>query len=45
MRQKVKRRMRIAVGIWLLALTACSFVLLIFFPELINPASENEVKK
>lgn len=37
MRQKVKRVLTLVAGMLLLALIACSIILLIFFPELLHP--------
>lgn len=37
MKQRAKRLIRTAAGAWLLALIACSIILLIFFPDLFNP--------
>lgn len=37
MKRQLKRLLMIAAGIWLLALIACSVIILIFFPDLLHP--------
>ena len=40
MKQKIKKLLMIAAGVWLLALIVCSIVILVFFPELLHPGSK-----
>lgn len=40
MRQKTKRFLMIIAGIWLLLLIMCSFVIYLFFPDLLHPETQ-----
>lgn len=40
MRQKTKRFLMIIAGVWLLLLIMCSFVIYLFFPDLLHPETQ-----
>lgn len=40
MKQSVKRFLIIIAGIWLLLLIMCSFVIYLFFPDLLHPEAQ-----